>query len=79
MSRAGLWKVPVQEHRLKRAIFIPAWIYERFKRTLAACVDPSTPARRSLIYGDRHPDKGLFHIDRSSMRNFVKGTEHRKC
>lgn len=28
---------------------------------------------RSLIYGDRHPDKGLFHIDRSSMRNFVKG------
>lgn len=30
-------------------------------------------SRRSLIYGDRHPDKGLFYIDCSSLRNFVKG------
>jgi len=28
---------------------------------------------RSLVYGDRHPDQGLFHIDFSSMRTFVKG------
>lgn len=28
---------------------------------------------RSIVYGDRHPDQGLFHCDCSSMRNFVKG------
>eukprot|EP00439_Symbiodinium_sp_Y106_P034141 s1029_g4.t1 len=27
----------------------------------------------SIVYGDRHPDQGLFHCDCSSMRNFVKG------
>eukprot|EP00435_Cladocopium_sp_Y103_P040890 s1234_g11.t1 len=29
--------------------------------------------KRSLVYGDRHPDQGLWHVDCSSMKNFVRG------
>jgi len=43
-------------------------------------VSPTSPTlktkrsnSRSLVYGDRHPDQGLFHVDCSSLKNFVRG------
>ena len=33
---------------------------------------------RSLVYGDRHPDQGLWHVDCSSMKNFVRGAPYKK-
>ncbi|CAJ1401320.1 unnamed protein product [Effrenium voratum] len=34
---------------------------------------PRAASHRSLVYGDRHPDQGLFHCDFSSCHAFVKG------
>ena len=62
----------------KKNIVSPVFVCCYFGESLSPCAlttSPSTsPQRRSLIYGDRHPEQGLFHIDRSSMRNFVRGS-----